>query len=53
VTEPVEYAGVERAGRLRRLVHRAVASDILDIERAAEIAGVPAAQLKDEIGEIF
>jgi Zn-dependent peptidase ImmA (M78 family)/DNA-binding XRE family transcriptional regulator len=53
VTEPVEYAGAERAGRLRRLVHRAVASDILDLERAAEIAGVPAAQLEEEIGEIF
>jgi Zn-dependent peptidase ImmA (M78 family)/transcriptional regulator with XRE-family HTH domain len=53
VTEPVDYAGAERATRFRRLVHQAVASDILDLERAAELAGVPAAQLKDEIGEIF
>jgi Zn-dependent peptidase ImmA (M78 family)/transcriptional regulator with XRE-family HTH domain len=53
VTEPVEYAGTERATRFRRLVHHAVASDILDLERAAELAGVPAAELKDEIGEIF
>lgn len=53
VTEPVEYAGVERATRFRRLIRHAVASDILDMERAAELAGVPAEQLKDEIGEIF
>ena len=53
VIEPVEYAGVERATRFRRLVRHAVASDILDMERAAELAGVPAEQLKDEIGEIF
>ncbi len=53
VTEPVEYAGAERATRFRRLIHQAVASGILDIERAAELAGVPAADLKDEIGEIF
>lgn len=53
VTEPVEYAGVERATRFRRLVHNAVAADILDLERAAELAGVPAAELKDEMGDIF
>jgi len=53
VTEPVEYAGRERATRFRRLVHHAVASGILDLERAAELAGVPADELKDEIGEIF
>jgi Zn-dependent peptidase ImmA (M78 family)/transcriptional regulator with XRE-family HTH domain len=53
VTEPVEFAGVERASRFRRLIHGAVAAGILDLERAAELAGVPAEQLKDEIGEIF
>ena len=53
VTEPVAYAGVERAARFRRLVHNAVAADILDLERAAELAGVPAAELKVEMGDIF
>ena len=52
-TEPVEYAGKERAARFRRLLHYAVAADILDAERAAEMAGVPAEELKKEIGEIF
>ncbi|MCX6569908.1 MAG: helix-turn-helix domain-containing protein [Candidatus Aminicenantes bacterium] len=52
-TEPVEYAGKERAARFRRLLHYAVAADILDVERAAEMAGVPAEELKKEIGEIF
>jgi len=52
-TEPVEYAGRERAARFRRLLHYAVAADILDAERAAEMAGVPAEELKKEIGEIF
>jgi Zn-dependent peptidase ImmA (M78 family)/transcriptional regulator with XRE-family HTH domain len=52
-TEPVEYAGRERAARFRRLLHYAVAADILDADRAAEMAGVPAEELKKEIGEIF
>jgi Zn-dependent peptidase ImmA (M78 family)/transcriptional regulator with XRE-family HTH domain len=52
-TEPVEYAGWERAARFRRLLHYAVAADILDAERAAEMAGVPVEELKKEIGEIF
>jgi len=52
-TEPVEYAGRERAARFRRLLHYAVAADILDAERAAGMAGVPAEELKKEIGEIF
>jgi Zn-dependent peptidase ImmA (M78 family)/transcriptional regulator with XRE-family HTH domain len=52
-TEPVEYAGRERAARFRRLLHYAVAADILDAERAAELAGIPAEELKKEIGEIF
>jgi Zn-dependent peptidase ImmA (M78 family)/transcriptional regulator with XRE-family HTH domain len=51
--EPVEYAGKERAARFRRLLHYAVAADILDAERAAEMAGVPAEEMKKEIGEIF
>jgi len=53
VTEPVEYAGVERATRFRRLVHRAVASGVLDVERAAAVAGVRPEELRSEIGEIF
>jgi Zn-dependent peptidase ImmA (M78 family)/transcriptional regulator with XRE-family HTH domain len=53
VEEPVAYAGLERAGRFRRLLHYAVAADILDVGRAAEMAGVPAEELEKEIGEIF
>ena len=53
VTEPVEYAGVERAARFRRLIHSAVAAGILGLERAAELAGVPVPELEKEIGEIF
>lgn len=53
VEEPVAYAGKERATRFRRLLHYAVAAEILDVERAAEMAGVPAEELKKEIGEIF
>jgi Zn-dependent peptidase ImmA (M78 family) len=53
VEEPVAYAGKERATRFRRLLHYAVAAEILDVERAAEMAGVPADELKKEIGEIF
>jgi hypothetical protein len=49
----VEYAGLERATRFRRLVRQAVASGILDVERAADMAGVSAEELKNEIGEIF
>lgn len=52
-TEPVEYVGRERAARFRRLLHYAVAANILDGERAAQMAGVPAEELKKEIGEIF
>jgi len=51
--EPVAYAGKERATRFRRLLHYAVAADILDLGRAAEMAGVPVDELKKEIGEIF
>ena len=51
--EPVAYAGKERATRFRRLLHYAVAAEILDVDRAAEMAGVPADELKKDIGEIF
>jgi Zn-dependent peptidase ImmA (M78 family)/transcriptional regulator with XRE-family HTH domain len=53
VEEPVAYTGKERATRFRRLLHYAVAADILDVGRAAEMAGVPADELTKEIGEIF
>jgi Zn-dependent peptidase ImmA (M78 family)/transcriptional regulator with XRE-family HTH domain len=53
VEEPVAYTGKERATRFRRLLHYAVAADILDVARAAEMAGVPADELAKEIGEIF
>jgi Zn-dependent peptidase ImmA (M78 family)/DNA-binding XRE family transcriptional regulator len=53
VEEPVAYTGKEQATRFRRLLHYAVAADILDVGRAAEMAGVPAEELKKEIGDIF
>ena len=53
VEEPVAYAGKERAARFRRLLHYAVAAGILDVARAAERAGLPAAELEKEIGDIF
>lgn len=53
VEEPVAYTGKERATRFRRLLHYAVAADILDVARAAEMAGVAADELEREIGEIF
>ncbi len=53
VTEPVAFEGKEQATRFRRLLHYAVAADILDVDRAAELAGVTAEELKKEIGEIF
>jgi hypothetical protein len=53
VTEPVEYAGPERATRFGRLVRQAVAAGILNVERAADVAGVPVEELRKEIGEIF
>ena len=53
VTEPVAYTGKEHATRFRRLLHYAVAADILDVARAAEMAGVPAGELEKEIGDIF
>jgi len=53
VEEPVAYTGKERATRFRRLLHYAVAADILDVTRAAEMAGVAVEELEREIGEIF
>lgn len=53
VTEPVAYEGRERATRFRRLVHYAVAADILGVERAAGLAGVTPDELRKEIGDIF
>lgn len=53
VTEPVAYEGKEQATRFRRLLHYAVAADILDVNRAAELAGVTAEELQKEIGDIF
>ncbi len=53
MTEPVAYTGKEHATRFRRLLHYAVAADILDVSRAAAMAGVPAGELEKEIGDIF
>jgi Zn-dependent peptidase ImmA (M78 family) len=53
VSEPVAYTGKEHATRFRRLLHYAVAADILDVARAAEMAGIPAGELEKEIGDIF
>jgi Zn-dependent peptidase ImmA (M78 family)/transcriptional regulator with XRE-family HTH domain len=53
VEEPVAYTSPERATRFKRMLHYAVASGIMDVARAAEIAGVTAEELEKEIGEIF
>jgi Zn-dependent peptidase ImmA (M78 family)/transcriptional regulator with XRE-family HTH domain len=53
VEEPVAYRGPERATRFRRLLHYAVSANILDVTRAAEMAGVTAEEMAQEIGEIF
>lgn len=53
VREPVAYEGKERAARFRRLLHYAVAADIIDVDRAAELAGVTPEALEKEIGDIF
>ena len=52
-TEPVEFVGMERATRFMRLVRSAVASGIMSIEQAAELSGVPAERIRDEMGEMF
>jgi Zn-dependent peptidase ImmA (M78 family) len=51
--EPVEYRGTEKAVRFRRLLNFAVAEDILDLERAAALAGVAPEELKKDMGDIF
>jgi Zn-dependent peptidase ImmA (M78 family) len=53
VEEPVAYRGRERATRFRRLLRYAVAADIIDRVRAAELAGIGVEELEKEIGEIF
>ncbi len=53
VKEPVAFEGKERATRFRRLLHYAVAAHILDVDRAAVLAGITAEALEKEIGEIF
>jgi Zn-dependent peptidase ImmA (M78 family)/transcriptional regulator with XRE-family HTH domain len=53
VEEPVAFRGEERATRFRRLLHYAVSANILDVARAAEMAGVPAEEMARDIGEIF
>ncbi len=53
VTEPVTYAGRERATRFRRLLRYAVAAEIIDAGRAAEMAGAAAEEIEREIGQIF
>jgi len=53
VEEPVAYTGRERATRFRRLLRYAVAADILDRARAADLAGIAIEDFEKEIGEIF
>ncbi len=53
VEEPVAYEGPERATRFDRLLRYAVAAGVLDLDRAAGLAGVGPAELAKEIGEIF
>lgn len=51
--EPVEYAGEENPTRFRRLLHYAVSSEILDLNKAASMAEITPEELKKEMGEIF
>jgi Zn-dependent peptidase ImmA (M78 family)/transcriptional regulator with XRE-family HTH domain len=51
--EPVEYRGRERPVRFRRLLNFAVAEDILDLERAAALAGVTPEEFRKDMGEVF
>lgn len=51
--EPVEYPGEENPTRFKRLLHYAVSSEILDLNRAAALAEISPDQLKSEMGEIF
>ena len=51
--EPVEYRGEVTPTRFKRLLHYAVSSEILDLNRAAALAEIMPDQLKSEMGEIF
>lgn len=51
--EPVEYHGAEKAVRFRRLLNFAVAEDILDLGRAAALAGVAPEDFRKEMGDVF
>lgn len=51
--EPVEYRGTEKAIRFRRLLNFAVAEDILDLERAAALAGVAPEEFRKDMGDVF
>jgi Zn-dependent peptidase ImmA (M78 family) len=51
--EPVEYRGAEKAVRFRRLLNFAVAEDILDLGRAAALAGVAPEEFKKDMGDVF
>lgn len=53
ITEPVAYKGKDRAVRFKQLLNCAVAENILDLNTAAELLGVPSSELKNEIGDIF
>jgi Zn-dependent peptidase ImmA (M78 family) len=51
--EPMEYPGEEDPSRFSRLLHYAVSSEIMDLNRAAALAEITPEQLKREMGEIF
>ncbi len=51
--EPVEYQGIENPTRFRRLLHYAVSSEILDLEKAAALSETSPEDLKKEMMEIF
>lgn len=51
--EPVEFRGTEKAIRFRRLLNFAVAEDILNLERAAALAGVAPEEFRKDMGDIF
>jgi len=53
INEPVAYRGQERPVRFRQLLNCAVAENILDLNTAAELLGVPPSEFKNEIGDIF
>jgi len=51
--EPVAYRGEEYPQRFKRLIHYAVASEILDLKTAAALADTTPEDLSREIGDIF